>query len=204
MEIAPGIRVSEWIALNLNDDNSPDWDRAIEIFSTRIEGRYIKPADMLVAAEAEQAAIDRNFGFTVLAIDCLLIETLQAFREGLVDTRRKGERTIKNFLTQRPLFAEYFDDALAGRFYDEYRCGILHQAEIKNDSLVWSEGELVFLWKGKMIINRNEFHSRLKTELNRYLEALQRNSEKDLRRNFRKKMDVICRIEHFGDGEQPA
>ncbi len=204
MEIAPRIRVPEWADLNLEDDESPDWDKAITIFSARIGERYIEPADVLVDAEAEKMPEDRKFGFTILAIDCLLIETLQAFREGLKDTKNKSDKTFKNFLTQSPLFSDYFDDALAKRFYDEYRCGILHQAEIKNNSLVLSVGPLLVVFDDKMIINRNEFHSRLKAEFNRYVEVLKANSEKGLRQKFRYKMDVICRIEHFGAGEQPV
>jgi len=60
-----------------------------------------------------------------MAIDCLLIETLQQFIKGVSETpRRKNECYFKNFLISR--FKEDFDDEKAKMFYEQIRCGILH------------------------------------------------------------------------------
>jgi hypothetical protein len=44
-----------------------------------------------------------------------------------------------------------------------------------------------------MIVNRTEFHRRLKAEFERYLKELKDPKQIDLRNNFRKKMDFISR-----------
>ncbi|HTE88871.1 MAG TPA: hypothetical protein VK639_07970, partial [Terriglobales bacterium] len=45
MQIAPGIDSSEWRTLQLDDPDSPDWDRAVEILRTRICGRFTDAAE---------------------------------------------------------------------------------------------------------------------------------------------------------------
>jgi hypothetical protein len=98
MYVAPGYTDSHWKSLNLNNDTSADWESAIKILRARIEGRYLDPADMLIAAEEEiRPAKNRRFGFTVLAIDCLLIETFQAFIEGLENTNGNSNRCSWTF-----------------------------------------------------------------------------------------------------------
>ena len=86
MEIAPGIDASEWTKLDLSRTDSSDWKRAIEILRTRIEARYLGPVDRLIEDEENLPPWKRRYGFIVLAIDCLLIETLESFIEGKIDT----------------------------------------------------------------------------------------------------------------------
>src|SRR5258708_33543390 len=57
------------------------WDKAVDILAARIRDRYIGTVDCLIATEENKPASKRRFGFAVLAIDCLLIETLSAFIE---------------------------------------------------------------------------------------------------------------------------
>ena len=192
MQIAPGIDARSWQSLELDDSASPDWSKAVQILEGRIHERFIEPIDHLIAAEEAKPAIERQFGFTVLAVDCLLVETLGAFIDGLEDTVGQSEATFCKFLT-RPLFLADFTDALAKQFYKEFRCGILHQAEIGGDSKVWSVGPLIQVDGGKIIVNRNKFHERLKAEFQNYLAELRNPANVALRSNFRKKMDFISR-----------
>ncbi len=195
MEIAPGIDASKWKELDLDNDQSSDWNKAIEIFQMRIEGRYLEPVDLLIRAERNKPAIKRHFGFTILAIDCLLIETLQAFRDGKKDTRNQSSDMFKRFLAMRPSFKRYFNESLANRFYTDFRCGILHQAEIRGGSRVWSVGPLTEIQSGQIKkINRTEFHNALKLEFHQYLDELKNPADHTLRKNFREKMDYICTL----------
>ncbi|HEU4689037.1 MAG TPA: hypothetical protein VFS23_11775 [Vicinamibacterales bacterium] len=193
MQIAPGVQASEWKALRLDDHASPDWARAVEILEGRIHERYIEPIDHLIAAEEGRPANERRFGFTVLAVDCLLIETLGAFLDGLEDTENKSKATFCKFLTTRSLFLGDFTEDLAKRFYKEFRCGILHQAEIGGESKVWSVGPLIRDDGGKLIVNRNKLHERLKADFQNYLAELRNPANVDLRAKFRAKMDFISR-----------
>lgn len=194
MYIGPGIHQNDWLKLNLDDDQSEDWGKGINILRKRIFSRYFEPIDFLIEKDKDRGIFDRRYGFTILAIDCLLIETFQAFKEGLVDTTGKSESRYVKFLQSSPSFSKYFsseDDAK--KFYQHYRCGILHIAEVQEDSLIWSVGELRGEVDGKQYINRTKIHKFLKNDFNRYLEDLKDPNNKILRSNFRKKMDFIAR-----------
>jgi hypothetical protein len=193
MQIAPGVDATTWQALKLDDSCSPDWTTAVAILEGRIHERFIAPIDYLIAAEDSKPANERRFGFTVLAVDCLLIETLGAFIDGLEDTEGRSGPTFSKFLTTRPHFSSDFTEDLARQFFKEFRCGILHQAEIGGESRVWSVGPLIRLESGRIVVNRNELHERLKAEFQGYLAELRDPKNAKLRENFRKKMDSISR-----------
>ncbi len=193
MQIAPGVDSSEWQSLKLDDPISPDWKRAISILRERIYGRYFDPVDQLILSEDGKPAYERRFGFAILAIDCLLIETFGAFLQGFETTDGISKATFCKFLTSRHRFSGAFTEHLAKQFYEEFRCGILHQAEIGGESKVWSIGDLVKEINGSLIINRNELHERLKADFDAYLTELAESTNIIARQNFRKKMDFICR-----------
>jgi hypothetical protein len=177
----------------LDDAASADWAVAVQILERRILQRFVEPIDFLIAAEESKPAAERRFGFAVLAVDCLLIETLGAFIKGLEDTDGKSKKTFCEFLTTRLAFSRHFTATLAEQFYYDFRCGILHQAEIGGTSKVWSVGPLIRSDAGKIVVNRNTLHELLKTDFQNYLAELRDPSNVDLRRNFRTKMDFISR-----------
>ena len=193
MQIAPDFTAEEWKALDLDSDNKNDWETAIRVFSSRIHARYIDPVDVLLKFEDHMEANKRRFGFTVLAIDLLLMETLQAFKEGQLDTKGKSKQVFKNFLKDSPHFSEYFpDDDSREKFYSEFRCGILHQGEVQGRTLVWSIGELYEKDDDYEIVNRNEVHAKLKQDIEDYITAVENTENKKLRKNFQIKMDAIA------------
>jgi len=195
MQIAPGVDASVWHALRLDDPHSPDWDKAVNILSARIQDRYIAPVDFLVTAEQNKPPSERRFGFTVLAIDCLLVETLGAFVEGLEDTDGISKKTFCTFVRGRKQFAtEFATDDLAARFYQQFRCGILHQAETRGDSKVWSVGPMLRVNGDAITVNRNKFHESIKAEFETYLAELRDPQNSTLRANFRKKMNFVSRL----------
>ncbi|HEY6248356.1 MAG TPA: hypothetical protein VI685_00255 [Candidatus Angelobacter sp.] len=103
--------------------------------AARINERHITPVDFLISAEAVKVPSERRYGFTVLAIDCLLVETLGAFMEGLEDTEGKSKKTFCGFLRTRPQFAtEFTNDHLAEGFYKQFRCG--PEAKVRSGQLV--------------------------------------------------------------------
>jgi len=194
MNIAPGVTDEEYKQLNLENDQSNDWGKAIDIFKKRIASRYLEPVDMLIKKDNDRSPTDRRYGFTILAIDCLLIETLQSFREGLTDTKGKSRDMFVNFLTQRESFRDDFKKDDAERFYCDFRCGILHQAEIMGDSLLWSVGSVKGKdFNGTPYLNRTKIHELIKKEVDLYCKELRNNSKFNIRKNFRTKMNFIAR-----------
>jgi hypothetical protein len=133
MYISPKYCVADWVARDLSQE--ADWKKAAAIIGDRMSGRFFKIVEHIQ---------DQDFsGFAILALDCLLIESLQQFKTGVDTTPNgKGGEYFEAFLTS-PGFDKHFDKAKARKFYKEFRCGILHQAEIKNNSTVLRYGALV-------------------------------------------------------------
>lgn len=192
MEIAPGVDAAEWQNLDLSTPQSPGWERGISILEQRIRGRFADIVDSLIAEDELRPPKGRKFGFVILAIDCMLLETLEAFRRGLTETRNKSRQLCTCFLTTRPAFSAFFDSTLAARFYSEFRCGVVHNAQVFGTGRVWSVGPLLQLEGSRITINRTVFHRALLKELEAYFEALRNPAEIELRANFKRKMDFIA------------
>lgn len=189
MKISPKYKDNDWKELRFSKEK--DWEKGIKIFENRIYGRFLNPISDLDKREYA--------GFLIMAIDCLLIETLQQFIEGVPETpRKKSECYFKKFLTS--YFKEDFDDEKAKMFYKQIRCGILHQAETKESSKIKISHKLPIVKytkkKDGLIINRKKFHGKLDKAIKSYIEQLKDKTNEPLRKNFRDKMDYICRIEY--------
>jgi len=201
-EIAPGIKNSYWIKLKLTSSSSKfKWLRAVCIFQRRL-GRFLRPVDELVKSSDKKIAL--YSGFAIIALDCLLIETLQSFRRGRPNPIRANDRLTRKmfveFLTQRTSFNKYFDASnptLAELFFDHFRNGILHQGEIKSSGLVRIDTPKMIMPTddGKsIVVNRLLFHQALVDEVECYGKELIDSNDVTLRDNFIRKMNEICRI----------
>jgi len=187
--------VRDWLAIDFSTEDG--WQRAIDIFEDRIQGRFLNMVDAIKGK--------RYAGFAVLALDCLLVETLQQFRMGVPDSDRESRAYFVSFLTETSFSLHFGEDkskgSLADMFYDQIRCGILHQAETKQSSRVVTTGSVPVVQQaadGKgIIVNRRKFHIQLVQEFDDYVNRLRnpRTSEdRDLREKFQDKMDFICRV----------
>ena len=192
MKIAPAVDAADWRSLDLNAPDGPDWERGISILEQRLRGRFTDVVDSLVAEDEKRPPRDRRFGFVILAIDCLMLETLEAFRQGVTDTRNKSKQLCTSFLSTRPAFKSFFVGHLPTRFYLEFRCGIVHNAQVFGTGRVWSVGPLLELDASRITINRTAFHQALMQELVAYLNELRDSSKTDLRDKFRTKMNFIA------------
>ena len=191
MYIAPNFTVKDWSNLNLKS-SEPDWQIAINAFDERIRSRYIEPVDHLINIEKDLSPKNRRFGFTCIAIDMLLIETLQAFKEGLTDSKGQSKALFERFLASSDRFNIYFTNKMErDLFYQEFRCGILHQAEVQGTALLWSVGDLYDRSKEPHTLNRVFFHQELKKEFEDYVSLLKSHDSVGLRDLFRRKMESI-------------
>lgn len=179
--------IQDYEALHFSKEE--DWQTAIQIFEDRIRGRFL---DVV-----EQIRDYRYAGFAIMALDCLLIETLEQFRQGKPKTPNgQIKHYFINFLTQTA-FDSDFNQQTAELFYTHIRNGILHQAEIKGSSRIRiDEPDMVRVADDGdgLIINRRLFHSRLVNVFQDYLKELREGRDKTRRENFRKKMNAICHI----------
>ncbi|MGL1932023.1 MAG: hypothetical protein OCC45_09705 [Desulfotalea sp.] len=192
MEIAPNFTAQQWKELDL-ENSEGDWQKAIDVLDSRLRSRYLEPVDKLLEFENDLLAPKKRFGFTVLAIDLLLIETLQAFKEGLPSTDGKSKKVFIRFLRTSPHFCEYFQTKLQREnFYKDFRCGILHQAEIQSPALLWSFGDLYERVDEMEVLNRNAVHNALKNDFSDYIGLLRNPESTELRSKFRHKMDSVA------------
>ncbi len=178
--LSPRFTVDDWKKLSFTAE--ADWKTAVEIVEDRINGRFIEWIDKL---------IDNTFaGFAVLALDCLLLETLYGFQVGA--STRDTRKAYKTVLTAPPF---YFDDTLAESFYDNVRCGIIHDTETRKGWLIQmvAQTRIVELdAAGSHILNRTMFHSTLTNAFKDWVEQL-RGGDTALREKMRSRMDEIIK-----------
>lgn len=184
--ISPKYSSVHWLALS--EDNEQNWAKAVEIVRDRLSGRFLKFAD--------ECLNDPHSGFVVLAIDCLLAETIEQFKSGAISGSGNSRKYITRFLSSAR-FQPYFDKHARTHFYEDIRCGLLHQAEAREMWLV-RRGSSAMLQQVRdrrgYIIDVKLFHRAVHGTLDDYLERLEDPSENKLRGNLWKKMDHICRI----------
>jgi len=182
--------VDDYQLLDFSEESS--WQTAIKIFEDRITGRFVRIIHRIQKSDYS--------GFAVMALNCLLIETLQQFYHGKQKTPSgKVGKYFRDFLTTTS-FGTYFDQEKAERFYDDVRNGILHQAETKGSTKIWiRQGSPLVEWtddrKG-LAIHREKFSAQLVLEFESYVQRLRENNPEsgELREKFKTKMDYICKV----------
>ena len=189
LRISPRHTVKDWGALDFSTEE--EWRKAIGIFEDRIRGRFLEPISRI--EEYTYA------GFAVLALDCLLIEVLQQFREGVPRTPRgQSKAFFVHFLTKTSFGSYFTTKKMAEVFYHQIRCGILHEAEAEGSSKILIRRNIPLVKYtedgGGLVINRELFHQQLVWEFEAYIAKLREPSNQKLRGNFRAKMDHICRV----------
>ena len=190
--ISPNYSKDEYNNLKLTLNSSKnDWDKAIDMFSDRIYRRYIEQINVLLNNPKVN-------GFVIMAINCLLIETMLQFREGLDQSPRNQCRDkYSDFLVDN--FPETFCKKAAERFYRDVRCGILHSAQTKGKTCLSTEDSYIidFDSNNKMHISVVGISNVLQEYIEKYCIELVTdisNAETiELRENFIKKMDYICK-----------
>ncbi|NYT32120.1 hypothetical protein [Rhizobium sp. WYCCWR 11128] len=189
--------MTDWTCLTLDETNSSpaDWATAISILGARIRCRFIEPAQLLI--ESENGKERGTNGFAVLAIDFLLIETIQGFRRGLLNHNGQSKALFKAFLTNWPAFTACVPDGkdaedLAVSVFEQGRCALHHTGS--TDRIVVRKSGKMFIFHddGRIEINRSRLHRELTKAFDDYLASLKDPANTDLRKKFRQKMAHIC------------
>lgn len=194
ISISPRYRVSDWKKAKASDPL--DWDLATKIFYDRINSRFLKPVELI----SSDRQISEFCGFSILAIDCVLIETLYQFYTGQDETTGYHAMAFWKFFRQSKHFKPPFTRKQAFTFYSHFRCGILHQAQTKKLSIVRIDRQKMVepvnqnnISEG-LIIDRKKFHAGIVSEIDDYIHKLKSNlpEHNELRNNFILKMGYIC------------
>src|SRR5229473_3851293 len=158
--ISPKYTASDWEELRLDSGDEHAWSRATDMVEDRIKGRFVRWIDSVVG--------QRFSGFVVIALDCLLIETLVGFMTGKAsegpDAFLTGELTDSVTLK--------FTKEEAESFRNNVRNGIVHDAETRCGWVVRpgkSTGNILTQDGSRISLNRSAFHSAVSRELDAWL-----------------------------------
>jgi hypothetical protein len=186
LRISPRYTSLDWQALDSSDPK--DWFKAADIIKDRLGGRFLWFASNCLRAKYS--------GFVVLAVDCLLAETIQQFKDGITNGHGRSEEMVKRFL-EGTRFQPDFDADARKAFYRDIRCGLLHQAEAKRMWLIRRKQPALLqkIANGRgYIVDVERFHAGLTGSLDDYLKLLTEPTKSLLRSNLWKKMDQICSV----------
>lgn len=205
-----------------NISNAKLWEKAYNIFYNRIESRYFRPINLIILHDT-----NKGEGFAIMTILCSLIEFLETIRSGLVYKNgcKKDEKKnfmygdsankFKSFLSNQIPFKEFFNKGctdypneekiktLCDAFYSFVRCGLLHEAQTKEDWLIRTDNTSHLFEirkinnKLKKVIDRNLFKQGIEEYLFRYkYELFEDDGKKEngLKKSFLRKMRTISQI----------
>ena len=216
--------ISEWTSIRKkvknNYEYNPDWEKAIDLFKTRLNRKFFNPLGELIKQKKQKGE-----GFTIVTTQCALIESLASFRTGQVFNHKSNKKSpVFEYSRSRDMFVDFlqtdeiFENNFwtrkngkkkinfpfdANKFYSDVRCGLMHEARTKNEWFINTTKksittEKIFIEKegNKIKIFRSILHHRLKSCVEKYcadLKATDGNGEK-LRRLFGRKLDHLFDI----------
>ncbi|MBB4443496.1 MULTISPECIES: hypothetical protein [Rhizobium] len=146
---------------------------------TRLNSRYLDPIRWIQERELRQGE-----GFTILTIQCALIEFLAALRLGFRFERgnyKHGDDfrywdskcLFVDFLRHVAPFADHFTARQALKFYVDVRCGLIHEAQTKGQWVVKSAcGSDRMIDFTTFTVNRDIFSDKIAEYLDHYQQEL--------------------------------
>lgn len=192
---------TDWHALRplLGKDDVDAWKGAYrDFFVERLKRRYLDP----IAVLRENGTLIGE-GFSIMAIQCTLIEFLEATRLGKTYRRPTKAQPLgqyeycasgdvfADFLFKREPFSKTFNEETAEDFYLNVRCGLLHEARTRGGWRIWADGPdgVVADIAAKKVF-RNNFHAALLEYIKTFEAELL--VSRELRDAFVRKFDSLC------------
>lgn len=181
----------------INTNDAP-WDEAFEeYFKTRLDLRYLQPIKVI-----QENGSFQGEGFSIVAIQCTLIEFLAAITEGSNyrfvrngdpplgqhEYNRSSDLFVR-FLSTKPPFSAVFSRGIALDFYASIRCGLLHEATTKNGWKIWASGSEI-IDAGRKIVWRNNLQAAIDDYITQY--GLNLLTDPDLQAGFIRKFDYLA------------
>ena len=201
VEIAENFTDKDWDVLEkkLRADfgNNELWGKLLDVFESRLNDRYIKPAE-----EIQNNLSVTGEGFSITAILCSLIEALETFYEGKCYKFEKprtnneygngnSKSIFVSFLSSKQPFSNTFNADLAEDFFKNVRCALLHEAMTRNGWIIRIDTDLLVEQKGNVkTLNRFFFLDNLKSYIKSYRAEVLGNKER--KNAFIRKMNCIC------------
>jgi hypothetical protein len=163
-----------------------------------------------------------GYGFAVMALCSLLIETIYSYWDGLPSTNQRELKELEKHSTppeysvsrhewprnnadvfkrffENPLFAPFFPDVNPYEFCMNIRNGLLHQAQTKGGWLLEQSG---LLWDNSdRSINRRLFAEAVRDAFHKYIETLRmKDWDDELWRKARRKVWWLIELSKPSEG----
>lgn len=192
-----------------------DAGRTVELacfLRERYRERFFEPIRLLRSAPSNE----QGFGFAIMAVCCLMVETIQCYREGLPSSHQTELQKLKGYsdvpvdyqvvesdltIHGKEIFRRFFSDnqsyfhCVDGiTFYHSIRNGLLHQAQTKDGWTI--DIGMPKLWDAEEhYVDRNLFSCQLESCFGNYLSDLSTKSfdQREWRRAA-KKIWWLCRL----------
>ncbi len=210
MEIAGKRTVADWKNLEDKLSNHPNlWETAFDdFFCSRLETRYLNPIHLL-----QIHGENTGEGFSIVSLQCALIEFLQTTRDGAnfkngggkyepekwkennnYEYGSSSKKIFTRFLTGQQPFKSYFDTKVKPEdFYSYVRCSLLHEARTTGNWRITANSqrsETIKEENGVKFLQRDRFQQDLEAYIWRYkIELL---SDTGLQEAFKRKFDALC------------
>lgn len=192
-ELASGFTVGRYHELkpSLLAQDSASWEEVIAAVVRRIEERYLAPIRDLEQHDAlPLRQRPTRAGFAIVALDCLLIDTIQSFREGRSETAEiSPSRSFEEFL-----FAAAFSDFSnrdRGSFFQNVRNALLHNGETRSNWKIRIGTRTMVTREGTTrLLNRRLFHAAVLAEWNSFC-ALVSSRDELTRIAFLRRLDAL-------------
>ena len=198
--IADNYKLSDYLGIALTMQSSKlEWEKAINIFIDRMQGRYFDAINKL--SNNGNIIAMQKYSFSIMCIQCLLIDTLVKFRYGPSLSKRgtlsynyENKKKFTDFL--KNVFPEDFNYKMALRFYEDIRCGIMHFGTTKRNSRLTCDSNCLISWIAgdNISVDINVLEKKLEQYFKKYVKELQQKSQTELRENFIIAMNYICNI----------
>jgi hypothetical protein len=142
----------------LSYKSAQDHEKIADLIYSRFMERYIEPFENNLS----------KHGFAMMAVSCLMIEALFCFQKGRKKTSEKGGDVFEQFFSDSSNLNVFI--GLGLDFYENVRCGILHQGETYAGWKIVRKGPLLDV--RTRTINATKFISALKNDLRNYTDNL--------------------------------
>lgn len=197
-------------SVDIGGDPEPWKEIFKNYFVERLRTRYLEPIRRIQTGDLKGGE-----GFSIVAIQCSLIEFLETTRRGWnfeygypfppkeddsEDSYKYGTKgssiLFTDFLTKREPFASFFpnDKVLAKDFYTNVRCPILHEARTSGGWIIHADSgfsSIIDITKtSEKILYRNDMTAALWQYITAYGDELC--TEKDLQEAFIRKFDALA------------
>jgi hypothetical protein len=137
--------------LNQNYKHDKTWEEAIQLFEKRLNRKFFDPVQLIINGKTLKGE-----GFTIVTVQCALIEMLAAFRQGKIFNHNKtssspkyeykeSQKMFTSLLRTATIFQDNFWESNAknkkvidrpynaSEFYKNVRCGLMHEARTKDN-----------------------------------------------------------------------